>query len=171
MSTSSQIKQSKVQSAKLHSWQIAAAKAFDKLEPDQVLVLKKCRQIGGSFLAQQMICAEALNHPCSYTIIVSPTSRQNQRIFREMMASIGGSKLLWKKSEVTLTFSWTNGSQTVFLSAESRESLRGYHCNLLIVDEAVTVSDDVFNLILPFTTKHHANLVLVSTPLAKRGFF
>lgn len=71
-----------------------------------------------------------------------------------------------------LIIEFQNGSILQFLSCESGDSLRGLNCEYMIIDEAAFVNEDFFNYVLKqFLIVTGKQLVLVSTPNGKKGFF
>lgn len=67
-------------------------------------------------------------------------------------------------------FSLTNG--TVIRSLPPTDSSRGYTGNLVIVDEAAFVKDDIYNEVIAPTTRFtNGTVILLSTPKGQAGFF
>ncbi len=63
-----------------------------------------------------------------------------------------------------------NGSLILPLPAHPGHA-RGFSANLLIIDEATRVSDEVYSAITPLIAATRGHLWLLSTPRGKRGFF
>lgn len=160
---------------KLIGWQNDFAKIFKNLEPDDKLFVKASRQKGKSTLLLQTILFVGINRPKSTSFYISPTNNQNRSRFKDIINILGGSPLVTKLNESTQEIRFWNGSSVSFLSAESGENLRGNTCSrggILIIDEAAFIKDDTITSILtPYTTVHHANTILVSTPRRKSGYF
>ena len=67
-------------------------------------------------------------------------------------------------------FSLTNGS--TLYSLPPTDSSRGYTADLVIVDEAAFVPDEIFDMIIEPTVRHTGGkIVLLSTPNGQKGFF
>jgi len=69
-----------------------------------------------------------------------------------------------------LSLELANGSIVESVPASS-DTVRGYSPNLIIVDEAAYVPDDVYDAIRPMRAVTGAQLVLLSSAGFKRGFF
>lgn len=75
-----------------------------------------------------------------------------------------------KKPDNTEEFTLTNGS--VIRSLPSTDSARGYTADLVIVDEAAFVPDEIFDLVIEPTVRFtEGKIVLLSTPNGQKGFF
>lgn len=75
-----------------------------------------------------------------------------------------------KKPNNTEEFSLTNG--TTIRSLPATDSSRGYTANLVIVDEAAFVEDDVFEMVIEPTVRYtDGTIILLSTPNGQKGFF
>ena len=73
--------------------------------------------------------------------------------------------------ETALSLSLTNGSRVVSLPA-SPDTIRGYSAvDLLVIDEAAMVPDELFVAVNPMLAVSRGRLVCLSTPLGKRGWF
>ena len=67
-------------------------------------------------------------------------------------------------------FTLTNGS--VVMSLPATDSSRGYTADLVIVDEAGFVPDDIFDAVIEPTVRHTGGaIILLSTPNGQKGFF
>jgi hypothetical protein len=64
------------------------------------------------------------------------------------------------------------GHKITFLSADNPDSIRGYYFDFVVIDEAAYIKDEVFyDVILPTTMDTDADILTLSTPAGKRGFF
>lgn len=74
-----------------------------------------------------------------------------------------------------MDINFTNGSQIIFLSAESDiAALQGYtvkNGGILIYDEAAFIKDEVFFALAPTTQVYKAKTILTSTPRFRYGLF
>lgn len=135
-------------------------------------VIKSSRQKGKSFLICCLALVRALYKPNQTVIIVSPTNNQNGRIFKILRNSIIETPIMKSANAGSLIITLHNKSEIVFKSAEQRDALRGYTATTaLIVDEAAFIPEEIYEIILPFKTKHKAEMFLFSTPLFKEGTF
>lgn len=139
-----------------------------------IIVVKAKRQVGKSFLIEQELLRHAINNAKSISICVSITFANCKKIFKELYDGISESGVLIKVDQQAMELTFVNGSQIIFKSAQQREQLRGYtikNGGLLCVDEASYLPDEIFAIISPWCDVHSANILLVSTPRMKRGFF
>jgi hypothetical protein len=136
-------------------------------------ILMNCsRQSGKSTVAATIGVYEALALPGSLVLLLSPSLRQSQELFKKCLhAYIGGGRAVPPDSETALTLTLSNGSRIVSLpSAEQR--IRGFSgVTLLVVDEASRVLDDLYMSVRPMLAVSGGRLVMMSTPWGQRGFF
>lgn len=138
----------------------------------KTIVVKSARQRGKSFFICCLAIKRALEKDRSTVIIVSPTNTQNSRIFKQIKSSIVNTPILKSANAGSLIITLHNNSEIIFKSSEQRDRLRGYTASsCLIVDEAAFISEEVFEIIHPFVTKHKAEMFLFSTPLFQEGTF
>lgn len=164
----------KVKGVDLYPHQLHVVNGLIEYPKDTIHTVLAKRQIGKSVLLEQILLYYAFNKKGTTSIAISPTNKQNRRIFGEMNDSI--MKFcpdLVKKSNIsTQEIEFINGSQILFLSAAQKDSLRGYTVSgVLVMDECAYIQDDVFYMCLPYTNVHKAPVVLTSTPKFKQGFF
>jgi hypothetical protein len=114
----------------------------------------------------------ALYEPGSLTLIVSPSQRQSGEAFRRLM-------MLHNKlenvpdllQESALRAQYANGSRIVALPGSERTT-RGYAgAKLIILDEAARVDDELLTALRPMMATVDGNLIALSTPAGKRGWF
>ena len=75
------------------------------------------------------------------------------------------------KSESALEMEFANGSRIVALPGKE-DTIRGFSgVSLLIVDEAARVSDALYQAIRPMLAVSGGDILLLSTPWGKQGFF
>ena len=164
-----------IRGLKLIGWQRDFVKAFESLQPDEKLFVVSGRQRGKSTALLQIILYVAINRPRSQSYFISPVNFQNRSRFKDLSSAIAGSPLVSKLNETNYEVRFVNGSSVTFLSAESGDNLRGNTCTrggVLIIDECAFVKDDTITSILtPYVTVHHANIIAVSTPRQKNGWF
>lgn len=164
-----------IRGLKLIGWQRDFVKTFESLLPDEKLFVVSGRQRGKSTALLQIILYVAINRPRSQSYFISPVNFQNRSRFKDLSSAIAGSPLVAKSNETNYEVMFANGSSVTFLSAESGDNLRGNTCTrggVLIIDECAFVKDDTITSILtPYVTVHHANIIAVSTPRQKNGWF
>jgi hypothetical protein len=130
-----------------------------------------CRQAGKSTTTAVLALHEALYTPRALVLLLSPSLRQSQELFRKVLATYKSIKTIPSTLESALRLELENGSRIVSLPGKE-ETVRGFSgVTLLIVDEASRVSDDLYYSIRPMLAVSGGRLVLLSTPYGKRGFF
>ena len=159
--------------ATLFEWQKAVTDEICGIENEnKVVVVKSHRQAGKSFLCENILLYYAINKKRSTNAMISPTLNQSRALYKEIVNAIVDSGIIKAKNETLLTIDLINGSQIFFKSAEQRDALRGYHISgILILDEAAYLTDDILQLVLPWRNVSKANMLIVSTPFRKDGFF
>lgn len=157
---------------RLYPWQKAVTDAIcDKLGSDLTLCVSAHRQAGKSFTCEQILLHYAINYARTESAMVSPTLNQSRNIFREIINATIESGVIKKKNETLLEIEFINHSRIFFRSAEMGDALRGYHVNVLIIDEFAYMSDDIAQLILPWRQVAKAPMLVVSTPRLRTGLF
>ena len=161
----------KVIGAKLIGWQNDLVREFLKLNKDERLIIKKCRQVGCSFTFAQILFYVAINRPKSTSIYITTTNSAARKFFTDMGEFCKESSLVSMNSSL-LEMTFWNGSIIYFKSSESQ--LRGISCKrggIMVVDECAFLKSDIWTSILPFTTVSKANTLIASTPWTKRGMY
>lgn len=129
------------------------------------------RQVGKSTTVGYRALHRTVFSPGSLVLIVSPTQRQSdeqllrvQTLYRGMGEQPRPSKS--NSAELALA----NGSRIVSLPG-SEGGIRGFSgVDLLILDEAARIEDDVFASCLPMVASS-GQIVALSTPWGRRGWF
>jgi len=153
------------------------------LEPDkwQAELLRKrpkrclmlcARQTGKTEAAYHLGLWTCLYQPGSLVLIVSPSQRQSQEVFRRLMiahSKLKGVPELQQESALRATFG--NGSRCIALPGSSTTT-RGYSAaDMVILDEAARCPDDLLAALRPTMAVSDGSLVALSTPFGKRGWF
>src|SRR5262249_843209 len=143
------------------------------LEPDpwQVEVLESrharlllccCRQAGKSTVVAMLGLAEALFVPGTKVLLVSRSHRQSRELFRmvtEFYHRLGHPMKRRQRQEELLL---DNHSRVVCLPCKE-ETIRGYsHVNLLVLDEAARVPDDLYRAVRPMLAVSGGRLICLS---------
>ena len=135
-------------------------------------VLNCTRQWGKSTVSAAKAVHQAYTHAGSLTIVVSPTARQTGEFVRK--ASIFTAHLKIRPQgdgDNEISLAYPNGSRIVGLPG-SEATVRGFSAvDLLMVDEASRVSDQLYMAIRPMMAVSDGTLWLMSTPFGRRGFF
>ncbi len=138
------------------------------------LILNCSRQSGKSTITAVLGLHTALFEPNSLVLLLSPSLRQSQELFRKIkdIYNVLESTAMPKPiEESSLRLELDNGSRIVALPG-SEQTIRGFsNVALLIVDEAAICEDSLFFSIRPMLATSGGKIVLLSTPRGKRGFF
>lgn len=141
--------------------------------PAKRIILNCCRQSGKSTVASLLALHTALYCPPALVLLLSPSLRQSSELFRKVMDFYGeiAAELPPSEAESALRLELANGSRIVSLPGKE-QTIRGFSgVNLLVVDEAARVSDELYTAVRPMLAVSGGKLVLLSTPAGKRGFF
>ena len=154
--------------------------AYDLFHKEEVreLVLNFSRQSGKTTLCEILLIETLVKKKCTCAYI-SPSYSQGKKVFREIAALLGQTKLIAKKNSTDLTISLINGSFLQFFTAQSPTAIRGQTISgLLVIDEAAylpeTTSDGQLlwpMVIQPITKAKKPKIIFVSTPNGKSGIF
>ena len=144
-------------------------------EQGTIHVIKSPRQCGKTTMVEALLLQASINNRDAVSLFVEPTVRQCKKVFRELRKSVESLPICKGSSESTMDINFTNGSQIVFLSAESDiAALQGFtvkNGGLLVIDESAFIQDDVFQALFPTTDVHKAKTILTSTPRFRYGLF
>jgi hypothetical protein len=156
----------------LDPWQ----EAFLRSE-DRRLLVNVYRQGGKSSMTAVIALHRALYHPRSLVLILAPALRQALEFFEKVSdcyQRLSGEGLaIPAESDRKLGIKLKNGSRIEALPG-SEKTVRGFSKpDLIVVDEAARVDDDLFTAILPMLTvsRRGDRLLMLSTPLGKRGIY
>ncbi len=166
-----------------HRVEFAAAAGIPDLDPwqrrllgsDASRVLLNCsRQSGKSTMAGVVALHRALVAPGSLVLILAPAERQAKELFSKIAASyraLGHSSAIPAESYRKLGMELSNGSRIEALPG-TEKTVRGFSgVDLLIVDEAARVADELYYAVRPMLAVSGGRLLLLSTPFGKRGAF
>ena len=131
------------------------------------------RQSGKSTVAAVLAVHTALYDPGSLVLLVSPTLRQSQELFRKCIGFYAASgKAVPPESETALTLTLENASRIVSLPGGKGHTVRGYSSvRLLVVDEASRVPDELYASLRPMLAVSGGRLIALSTPFGTRGWW
>jgi hypothetical protein len=139
--------------------------------PHPRLLLNCCRQAGKSTAVAVLALSEAMFIPGTTVLLLSRSFRQASELFRIVTGFHRrmGAPLKERRNAGELAFS--HSSRIVCLPCKE-ETIRGYsNVNLLIIDEAARVPDDLYRAVTPMLAVSDGRLICLSTPRGKRGFF
>lgn len=142
-----------------------------KKNPTRTMLLCS-RQSGKSTVSAAMALYRATYFHDTLVLVLSNTFRQAEETFRKIkkgLPFVTRFKKLTYETQTMLEFS--NGSRIVALPAK-QESIRSFSSvSLLIIDEAAQVSDEVYKTIRPMLAVSQGDIVALTTPFGKRGWF
>ncbi len=142
--------------------------------PSRQIILNCSRQAGKSTTTALLTLHTALYQPAPLILLLAPALRQAQELFRSLKAAyaaVDGPAVYPVEEESALRLEFAHGARVVCLPGKEA-TIRGFSAvDLLIVDEASRVSDDLYRAVRPMLAVSGGRLVLLSTPFGRRGFF
>jgi phage FluMu gp28-like protein len=140
------------------------------LESEAKRGLLNCtRQWGKSTITAAKAVHRAWGKAGSLVLVVSPSGRQSGEFLRK--ASGFARKLGSKRKGGEMALEFENGSRIVGLPG-SEETVRGFSAvDLVLVDEAARVPEELYKATRPMLAVSDGTLWLMSTPWGKQGFF
>jgi Terminase large subunit, T4likevirus-type, N-terminal len=148
-------------------WQAEALRSED---PRQLY--NASRQSGKSTVAAILAVHTALYEPGSLALLLSPTLRQSQELFKKCLGFYReAGRPVAPESETALTLTLKSGSRIVSLPGKEG-TVRGYSgVRLLVIDEAARVADELYASVRPMLAVSAGRLVTLSTPFGTRGWW
>lgn len=157
---------------KMYSWQQKVFIGLKNHWKDSIHVVKSRRQCGKSVLAEligMFYCIQQKNFRC---YIIEPTFNQADKVLNEIWKMCKGQSFYYKKNDIKRQLLFRNGAEIRLFSAEQGvDALQGYTCELLIIDEAAYLSEDIIDAIFPYVNTTKGPIVMFSTPRTKSGQF
>jgi hypothetical protein len=143
------------------------------LRSDASRVLLLCaRQTGKSTTAAMQALHQAIYRPPALVLVLSPTQRQSGELFkkiRSLYSAVGSPIDVPQESALRLELQ--NGSRILSLPGKE-DTIRGFSgVDLIIVDEAARVLDELYYAVRPMLAVSGGRLMALSTPFGKRGWF
>lgn len=136
------------------------------------ILLNCSRQWGKSTVTAAKAVHRAWELPGQLIVAMSPSARQTGELMRKMEDFLRKCGVKVKgdgSNEQSILL--PNGSRIVGLPG-GEGTIRGFSSvNLLIVDEAARVADESYRAARPMLAVANGDLLLLSTPFGKRGFF
>jgi hypothetical protein len=147
-------------------WQI------EVLESDHPRQLLNCsRQAGKSTTVAILALASTLWTPFTQVVLLSRSHRQSRELFRRVVGFYHDMRDPMPERLTAEELVLANRSRIVSLPCRE-ETIRGYsNVNLLVIDEAARVPDDVYRAVRPMLAVSGGRLICLSTPYGRRGFF
>jgi hypothetical protein len=136
-------------------------------------VLLNCaRQSGKSTMAAIIALHQALWRPSSLVLILAPAERQAKELFSKVAASYQAlGHIIPAESYRKMGMELSNGSRIEALPG-TEKTIRGFSgVDLLLVDEASRVADELYYAVRPMLAVSGGRLMMMSTPYGRRGVF
>jgi hypothetical protein len=139
------------------------------LEETRPTVVRKGRQVGMTAAAAGLAVHTARSKPGSTSVIISPSLRQSSEVTARARLALWewGEDLVQDSTSLLRTAA---GSRIVSLPGSAR-GIRGYACELVILDEAAWISDETWAAARPLVSATGGRLVAQSTPGLPSGWF
>jgi hypothetical protein len=136
------------------------------------LLLNCCRQSGKSTVTAVLALWTALTEPGSLTLLLSPSQRQSQELFRRCLEVYRVvAPAAPADAETLLRLELANGSRIIALPGKEA-TIRGFSgVRLIVADEASRCQDSLYYSVRPMVAVSGGRLIALSTPWGKRGFF
>ncbi len=136
------------------------------------ILLNCCRQAGKSTVTAVLATHTALYQPRSLTLLLSPSLRQSQELFRKVLAVYRArDRPVSARTENALSLELATGSRIHCLPG-TEATVRGFSAvDLLVVDEAALVANALYAAVRPMLAVSGGRLVALSTPFGARGWW
>jgi hypothetical protein len=126
-------------------------------------------------VASALALKTALLEDGALVLLLSRALRQSGELFRAKFMHVyrasNAAQLVRPVRETALTLELENGSRVVSLPGDG-DTIVGYSgVNLLVIDEAARVPDELYKMVRPMLAVSGGGLICLSTPYGKRGFF
>lgn len=136
-------------------------------------ILNWSRQAGKSSVTAYLPVHTALYQPGSLTLILGPGERQAELLLKKVYQVVRrlGPDVVATEKENVLFLKLANGSEIHALPGKEG-TIRGFSgVDLIVIDEAAKVQDDLYYTVRPMLAASMGKIVLLSTPFGRRGFF
>jgi len=136
-------------------------------------VLVNCsRQTGKSTTTAVLADHTAFYQDGSTVLLLSPSLRQSAELFNKCLSVYRSlDRPIPANAENKLSLDLENGSRIVSLPGKEG-TVRGFSAvDLLIIDEASRVPDELYMAVAPMLAVSGGRLILLSTPFGTRGFY
>jgi len=130
------------------------------------------RQSGKSQVAAALAVHKVLYTPEALVLMVSRTLDHSGELFKRALKiyrDVG--RPVEATSETALSLTLENGSRIVARPGASDVSVRSYTADLLLIDEAARVANDLYVSATPILARTGGRIVALSSPFGNRGWF
>ena len=142
------------------------------LSHDRQILLNCSRQSGKSTVVSAWPCIPPCSRRAALVLLLSPSQRQSTEIFRKVLDAYKAlGRPLPARQQTQLRLELANGSRVLCLPGRE-ETIRSFGgVNLLVLDEAARIPDDLYRSVRPMLAVSQGRLVALSTPFGQRGWF
>lgn len=143
------------------------------LQSQAARVLLLCsRQSGKSTTTAAVALYTILAQPGALVLLCAPSWRQSGELFRKVMAAYHALGQPVKARTITqTTLELSNRARLVSLPGEEKTIRSFSGVDLLIIDEAARVPDDLFYAVRPMLAVSGGRMLALTTPWGRRGWF
>lgn len=138
------------------------------------VMLNVHRQSGKSTTTAFKVLHHAATRPRRLALVISPGQRQSGLLFDKIRDAYVGTDVQRRYPARKITereLHFKNGSRIISLPGKE-ETVRGFSApSLIVIDEAARVSDALYYSLRPMLLMSDGQLILLSTPWGRRGFF
>jgi hypothetical protein len=144
----------------------------DLLTTNEPAILLNCSRQSGKSTATALKALHTALYDPGLILMLAPAQRQSIELFRKLKGLYGSlDGLPGSVNESAMALELENGSRIIALPG-SEASIRGYSApKLIIVDEAARTDDSLFTAIRPMLATSQGQLIALSTPRGKRGWY
>jgi hypothetical protein len=140
------------------------------------IAIRAGRQVGKSTVVSLKAAQYAIQNPKKTVLIIASVDRQAQLLFEKVVETIlflDKSQVGTRKDKPTKHYmKLKNGTRIHCLpTGRSGYGIRGYTVDLLIADEAAFIPEEVWVAVIPMLATTKGNIILLSTPYGKQGYF
>ncbi len=105
-------------------------------------------------------------------LLLSPSQRQSTEIFRKVLDAYKAlGRPLAARHQTQLRLELANGSRVLCLPGREGTIRSFGGVNLLVLDEAARIPDDLYRSVRPMLAVSQGRLIALSTPFGQRGWF
>ncbi len=139
---------------------------------DRQVLLNCARQSGKSTIVSVLALHTALFTPGALVLLLSPSQRQSAEIFLKVLEAYKAVNYPIPAAYQTQDqLQLVNGSRVLSLPGHE-ETIRSFGgVNLLVLDEAARIPDDLYCSVRPMLAVSQGRLIALSTPFGQRGWF
>ena len=134
------------------------------------------RQVGKSRTAAWLALWKSVTYDGAEILITAKAQRQSMELFNQVKKEMRQSRVGWDgwgvANDTRTEIQFENGSRIVCLPVgRDGSNIRGYGTDLIVVDEAAFIKDEIFQQVLsPMLAVGDGDFILLSTPFGKKGF-